>query len=115
MSINPIHQMLGYLMVVLLAVELIWTLVETLTDSDSGSVSRVKSKALVGLLDLQVLLGLINSYLSAFFPMYHVIAMIGGAGSLHVANKQSGWTRFLLQVVATFLVVMGIGFRHMFG
>ncbi len=113
--INGIHQMLGYLMVVLLALELIWTLVEMLTDSDSGSISTVKSKSVVGLLHLQVLLGLVNSYLRAYFPTYHVIAMIGGAGTLHVSNKQSGWTRVLLQVVATFLVVLGIGFRHMFG
>lgn len=111
--VNESHWGLGYLMFVLVVVELLWSTVEVLSDSEPGAVSSVKSSAVVGLLDLQALLGFVNAYLLSTFAGAHMGVMLGAVATFHVAKKQSGWSRVGLQALGTFLVVLGIGFRHM--
>lgn len=111
--VSESHWGLGYLIFALVVVELLWSTVEVLTDSEPGTVSSVKSSAVVGLVDLQTLLGFVNAYLLSTVPGPHMAAMLGAVGALHVAKKQSQWVRVGLQALGAFLVVLGIGFRHM--
>lgn len=107
------HKMFGYFLTALLVVELVTTLIETLSDSDRGRISTIKSTAVVGLIDLQVLIGFVNAYVLSKIPYAHLGVMLAAVGCVHVAKKKSGWTRFGLQLVGTVLVVLGIGLIHM--
>jgi heme A synthase len=107
--------MLGYSIFVLVFVELVWSLSETLTESAPGKLSSVKSKIIVGLMDIQVLLGVLNLYFNYTLSkaLIHAVTMVAATGTLHVANKKDEWVRVGLQGVGFFLVLMGIGFIHM--
>lgn len=112
--VSQIHTMLGYSLVLILLVESLWTLSEVLMENDPGTVSTVKSKIVVGLVDLQALLGLINAWVH--YPLYrivHAVTMIAAVGLLHVAAKKTKWTKFGFQIASLILVVLGIGFLHM--
>lgn len=111
--VNESHLGLGYLLFALVVVELLWSTVEVFTDAEPGTFSSIKSSAVVGLLDLQTLLGFTNAYLISTLPGAHLGAMLGAVVTFHVAKKQSGWGRVGLQGLGTFLVLLGIGFRHM--
>lgn len=108
-SLFTIHQMYGYLLLLVLVIELVWTLIESIRDVEPGRFSSIKSSAVVGLIDLQVLLGI--GVLYAFwpdFPHTHPVLMILAAVGLHLANKQSGWVRFGIQFGSVLLIAFGV-------
>jgi heme A synthase len=107
--------MLGYSLFALVLVELVWSLSETLMESSPNKLSSVKSKIVVGLMDLQVLLGILNLYFNYTLEhaLIHAVTMLAAVGVLHVANKKEAWVRVGLQGLGFVLVLMGIGFIHM--
>ncbi|MFB6347717.1 MAG: hypothetical protein ABEK50_18530 [bacterium] len=108
MSFFPIHQMYGHILLLLLLLEVTWTLVESVKGVEQARWSEIKSKAVVGLVDLQALLGFVLLY--QFWPTFnhtHPVLMILAIVGFHLANKQSDWARFGLQASSLAAVVFG--------
>lgn len=106
--VNPVHQMFGHFLLLLLFIEVTWTLVESIRAVEPGQFSTIKSKAVVGLVDLQALLGFVFLYtlwpnMNHIHPTLMILAVLG----FHVANKQKNWARLGLQFSSLIAVVFG--------
>lgn len=107
-NLLPIHQMYGHILLLILLIEVGWTFVESLRDVEPGRLSTIKSKAVVGLVDLQALLGFALLYV--LWPSMnhtHPVLMILGVLGFHVASKQEDWARFGLQAASLAAIVFG--------
>jgi hypothetical protein len=112
--VSDVHYFLGYSVLGLLLIEVLWSFVEALLDSDPGTVSTIKTKSVVGLVDLQALLGIINA--GFYYPTYQLVhggIMLLAVGLMHAGSKQDGWSRTIMELLALVAVVMGIGTIHM--
>jgi hypothetical protein len=106
--IFPVHQMYGHILLLIVLIEVAWTLFESIRDVDPGRFSTIKSKAVVGLVDLQALLGFGVLYM--FWPDFnhlHPTLMILAVIGFHVANKQEDWARFGIQFSSLLAIVFG--------
>lgn len=105
----PIHQMYGHILLLILLIEVGWTLYESVRDVEQSRFSEIKSKAVVGLVDLQGLLGFVVLY--QLWPNIsqhsHPVLMILAILGFHVANKQSDWARFGIQFSSVLAVIFG--------
>jgi hypothetical protein len=106
--IYSIHQMYGHILLLVLLVEVVWTLVESIRGIEPNRFSTIKSKVVVGLADLQVLTGIGVLYLlwpnfNHLHPTLMILAIVG----FHVANKQADWARFGLQFSSLLAIVFG--------
>ncbi len=116
MSLAYIHYTLGYSLFGLVLLELAWSLVETVTDLGQGNLSSIKSSVIVGLIDLQVLLGILNLSVYGYYlgrVLVHAITMLIAVVVLHIGNNTTGLTRVGLQAAGLICVLVGIGFLHM--
>lgn len=105
----PIHQMYGHILLLILMIELAWTLYESVRGVEPSRFSEIKSKAVVGLVDLQALLGF--GVLYVLWPNIsqhaHPVLMILAVLGFHVANKQEDWARFGIQFSSVLAVIFG--------
>ncbi len=88
------HAGLGYLLILLAILVVGWTVVLAIRDQEQKRGSRVACTALVGLIDLQALLGLVLFVMMNKewnWALHHPLLMIAGAVVAHVANKQESW------------------------
>jgi hypothetical protein len=103
-----IHETIGLIIVLLSILLLIWNALRILSKWDKPSFRSV----LVGLLDLQVLLGIITFAIHPIWGKFllHPIVMIIAAGSAHVILKETRPVKVQLTgyVITVVLLLVGV-------
>lgn len=99
------HRGTGHLLMGLVLVAVVWTMVLALRSGEDDTISSVAMKIVVGLVDLQVLIGVIL-YLKLGVPnTWHPVLAILAAISFHAGNKMKHWKRVASFVVGAACVI----------
>jgi heme A synthase len=108
-----LHRWLGRLLSAVVLIAVVWTIVLAVRSEEDDRISTVAMKSVVGLVDLQVLLGLILYGLGSFqVSHWHPMLGILAAVSLHMGSKMKGWKRVtgfglgFASVIGAFLLVV---------
>ncbi|MFB6347523.1 MAG: hypothetical protein ABEK50_17535 [bacterium] len=105
------HRGLGYLVAVLILFLIGWAIYELLTRSSHSDWFDLGMSGFVGLVDLQVLLGLFLYFLypaGARPSIEHPSVMILSAAGFHIANKLGRTGRFVLLILGALFIGRGI-------
>ena len=110
-SLYPIHQGLGHLLSALSLIAVVCAIVLAIKDIDEYRPTSIFFSIVVGLLDLQILLGLIGYAMIglATVSTYHPVLAILAAIAFHSGKKMKRWKRvagFLLGTVCIVGAVM---------
>jgi len=115
------HAGLGYLLLVVGLIVVAWTALLAYRREEPSGASSVACVTLVGLIDLQVLIGIVLFMLtlegrSWTWALHHPLFMIAAAVCAHVGNKQDHWaltgwfvTSYVLLLVGAYPVVSRSG------
>lgn len=81
------HSGLRYLVLLLGLLAALWGLLAAMRGGGAGGAGRILGAAFVGILDLQVVLGIILLFARGFYPALfgHIMTMVVAAGVGHVA------------------------------
>lgn len=102
-----LHRWLGRLLSAIVLIAVVWTIVLAVRSDEDDRISTVALKSVVGLVDLQILLGFILYGVGQFaITLWHPLVGILAAISLHMGNKMAGWKRVGSFVVG-FVCVIG--------
>lgn len=89
----PIHRWMGHTLSAVVLILVVWSIVLAVRSGEDDRISEIVMKAGVGLIDLQILLGLFlyigRSYVNTWHPVLGILAAI----SLHAGNKLKNWAR----------------------
>lgn len=94
--LTKIHLGLGHLLSVLGLLALLLAIFLAWKNDDGNRLSSIYFKVVVGLIDLQVLLGIINYFSLPGRPeAWHPVLGILGVISFHAGNKMVSWKRVI--------------------
>lgn len=99
------HRWLGHLLSALVLVAVIWSIVLAVRSEEDDQISSVAMKVVVGLVDLQVLMGIILYTQIGISNTWHPVLAILAAISFHAGNKMEAWKRVGSFVLGTACVV----------
>lgn len=101
---------LGYGLLGFVSILTGWSAYFAVLEEEMGKPANIFSRAVTGLLDLQILLG-VTFFLSIGKPwgdlLTHPLFMVVGTVLVHVGNRKEGWTQVGFYGGALFLLASG--------